>query len=82
MSQLEMFAPLAPKRPEMPNADSVRPRLDAILRQLRDGTAAGWSEAERRRWFVVFPQMCAWLLEDEREAKREEFGRLWSSEET
>ena len=82
MSQLEMFAPPAPKRPEMPTADSVRPRLNAVLRQLRDGTASGWSNAERRRWFVVFPQMCAWLPEDESEAKRQEFSRLWSSEET
>ena len=82
MLQLEMFAPPAAKRPEMPTADSVRPRLHAVLRQLRDGTAAGWSDAERRRWFVVFPQMCAWLPEDERDAARQEFGRLWSSEET
>lgn len=82
MSQLEMFAPPARKRPEMPNADSVRPRLDAVLRQLRDGSASGWSDAERRRWFVVFPQMCAWLPDDEREAKREEFGRLWANPES
>ena len=82
MSQFEMFAPSAPKRLEMPNADSVRPRLNAVLRQLRDGTSSGWSDAERRRWFVVFPQMCAWLPDDEREAKQREFSCLWSSEAT
>ena len=76
MSQLEMFAPPAQKRPEMPTADSVRPRLNAVLRQLRDGTASGWSDAERRRWRVVFPQMCEWLPEDEREQKRTEFRTL------
>ena len=75
-----MFAPPAPKQPAMPTADSVRPRLEAVLRQLRDGTASGWSNAERRRWRIVFPQMCAWLPDDEREAKRSEFIGLWPAE--
>ena len=82
MSQFEMFAPAAPKRPDMPTAESVRPRLNAVLRQLREGRASDWSEAERRRWFVVFPQMCAWLPADEREAKRMEFDLLRSRVET
>lgn len=80
MPQLEMFAPLAPQRPEMPTADRVRPRLDTVLLQLRDGTASSWSDAERRRWAVVFPQMCAWLPEEERESKRKEFSDLWPGE--
>jgi hypothetical protein len=54
----------------------VRPRLEAVLRQLREGEAAKWSIAERRRWIVVFPQMCEWLPEDERELKRAEFRSL------
>lgn len=78
MPQLEMFAPPVPKRPEMPTAESVRPRLEAVLRQLRDGSASQWPESERRRWSVVFPQMCEWLPEAEREAKRKEFSALWS----
>ena len=76
MSQLDMFAPPAQRKPELPTADSVRPRLDAVLRQLQDGSASKWSEAERRRWSVVFPQMCEWLPEGERELKRAEFSRL------
>jgi hypothetical protein len=76
MNQLEMFAPLAQKKVEMPTADSVRPRLDAILQQLRDGSALQWSKAEHRRWLVVFPQMCEWLPEAERELTRAEFLRL------
>lgn len=73
MSQLEMFAPPPQKKAEMPTADSVRPRLDAVLQQLRDGSAQRWSKAERQRWLVVFPQMCDWLPEPERELKRAEF---------
>lgn len=76
MNQLEMFAPPAQKKAEMPTADSVRPRLEAVLQQLRDGSATGWSRAERGRWLAVFPQMCEWLPEPERELKRAEFLRL------
>lgn len=79
MSQLEMFAPPARKTPEMPTPESVRPRLEAVLQQLRNGSAADWSLAEQRRWPVVFPQMCEWLPEEERALKREEFQRLWVS---
>lgn len=78
MAQFEMFAPPAPKRQPLPTADSVRPRLNAVLAQLRDGTASAWSDAERRRWFVVFPQMCEWLPEEERAIKREEFRSLFA----
>jgi hypothetical protein len=63
----------------MPTADTVRPKLEAVLRQLRDGGASEWSEAEQRRWQVIFPQMCDWLPEDEREIKRAEFRRLVNS---
>lgn len=60
----------------MPTAESVRPRLETVLRQLRDGSSAKWSESERRRWSVVFPQMCEWMPEDERSALRNEFQGL------
>lgn len=76
MSQLELFAPPAQKKAEMPTADNVRPRLEAVLQQLRDGSASRWSKADRGRWLVVFPQMCEWLPEPERELKRAEFLRL------
>jgi hypothetical protein len=77
MSQFEMFAPPTPRKPQMPTADTVRPKLDAVLRQLRDGRASEWSKAEQSRWRVVFPQMCEWLPEEERELKRAEFRRLF-----
>jgi hypothetical protein len=77
MSQLEMFAPSAQKKAAAPTADTVRPRLEAVLEQLRDGSASRWSKAEQQRWSVVFPQMCEWLPEAEREFKRAEFLRLW-----
>ena len=77
MSQLEMFsAAPAPLRSTVPTAESVRPRLEAVLDQLRAGRVADWSEAEYRRWCVVFPQMCAWLPEDEAQAKRAAFREL------
>jgi hypothetical protein len=76
MSQLELFEAPAQKRTITPTAETVRPRLDAVLDQIRSGRASKWSEAEHRRWRVVFPQMCEWLPEDERELKRAEFRRL------
>jgi len=76
MSQLEMFIPPAQRAPTMPTADSVRPRLEAVLQQLRDGSASQWPQSERRRWSVVFPQMCGWLPDSEREFKLAEFLRL------
>lgn len=76
MNQLEMFAPQQQRQAEMPTAETVRPRLVAVLRQLTDGSAARWSESEKRRWIVVFPQMCEWLPEDERTTMRAEFERL------
>jgi hypothetical protein len=80
MSQFEMFdAPPARRKPEMPTAETVRPKLDSVLQQLKDGRALEWSEAEQRRWHVVFPQMCEWLPEGERELKRAEFRQLISS---
>lgn len=76
MTQFEMFTPPARKGPELPTAASVRPRLDAVLEQLRDGSASRWTPAERHRWSVVFPQMCEWLPDEERGSKRDEFARL------
>jgi hypothetical protein len=76
MNQLEMFSPLAPKPPTLPTAETVRPRLLAVLRELKDGSAQSWSGAERRRWSVVFPQMCEWLPEAERAQFRAEFQQL------
>jgi hypothetical protein len=77
MSQLELFAPPTQKKAEMPTAESVRPRLEIVLQQLREGSASRWSKAEERRWSVVFPQMCEWLPEPERGLKRAEFLRLF-----
>jgi hypothetical protein len=76
MNQLEMFAPPKQRQSEMPTADTVRPRLEAVLRQLADGSANLWPEAEKRRWLVVFPQMCEWLPQDERAEVRARFERL------
>lgn len=76
MNQLEMFAPQQQRQAEMPTADTVRPRLEAVLRQLADGSAARWSDGEKRRWLVVFPQMCEWLPENDRAKLLCEFKRL------
>ena len=78
MNQFEMFTPTAQRQTAMPTADGVRPRLDAVLRQLRDGSAGEWTDAVRRRWAVVFPQMCDWLPEEERAEKLAEFGHLFT----
>lgn len=77
MSQLELFEAPAPRKIVMPTAETVRPRLEAILEQVKGGQAVKWSDAERRRWGVVFPQMCEWLPEEERELKRAEFRHLF-----
>ena len=80
MSQLEMFTLPNQQKVAMPTADCVRPRLEAVLRQLRDGSASGWPPSDRLRWSVVFPQMCEWLPDGEREAKRAEFLRLCTAD--
>ncbi|NJN36030.1 MAG: hypothetical protein HC794_02015 [Nitrospiraceae bacterium] len=76
MSQIEMFAPVLKPKAALPTPETVRLRVDAVLKELRDGTASGWPESVWRRWKVVFPQMCEWLPESERDAKRSEFQKL------
>ncbi|MBV8563827.1 MAG: hypothetical protein JO273_00050 [Methylobacteriaceae bacterium] len=81
MTQLEMsFGTPARRSADSPTIDSIRQRLEAVLQQLRDGSASQWSKAEQRRWSVVFPQMCEWLPQTEREVKRAEFLRLNGSD--
>ena len=76
MNQLEMFAPQQQRQAAMTTAESVRPRLETALRQLRDGSSTKWTEAERRRRTVVFPRMSEWLPPAERTSLNEEFKRL------
>ena len=76
MAQLELFAQPDVAVSTVPTVESVRGRLDAVLRLLRSASELPWSAKETARWKVVFPQMADWLPENERHEVREEFVRL------
>lgn len=59
----------------MPTAEDVRPRLNAVLDQLRMADSMPLSEADQRFWRTVAPQMSRWLPADEREAYLASFER-------
>jgi len=66
MNQLDMFGSAAAKAPEMPTAETVRPRVEDLLTMLRASEEMPWAPAEMASWTVIFPQMINWLPESER----------------
>lgn len=76
MTQLDMFGAAQAAVPTLPTADSVRPRLVEVLEQLRAASELPWTDAEARRWRVVFPQMTNWLPAEEGAHLRSEFSEL------
>jgi hypothetical protein len=71
MSQLELFAePLVEVR-TVPTVESVRARLESILKPLRAGAVR--SPKEIARLSLIVPQMTDWLPPEEASAFRAEF---------
>jgi len=58
--------------------ESVRNRLDAILRSLRTG-AGTRSAREIARWRLIIPQMADWLPPEAGDAVRAEFEALFKT---
>ena len=65
----------APQRDVSPDPDSVRARLRAVLDKARTADSMPWSERDARMWQTVFPNMAAWLPDDEAEQLRLDFRR-------
>ncbi len=80
MAQLEMFTQPVVVEPTVPSVESIRERLAALLRSLRDADDMPLTARELAYWKVVTPQMSNWLPPEERAAVCAEFeeqvGRL------
>ena len=76
MDQLELFEHSAPATAVTPTVESVRQRIEAVLRPLRSGGELPWSAKDTARWRLVVPQMADWLPAEERDVVRAEFARL------
>ena len=76
--QASLFGPgedrlKAPKQRHVPNPESVRRRLNALLEKLRTAEKMPWPERDARMWQTVFPNMAKWLPAEEAEQLRFEF---------
>lgn len=71
MTQFALFDE-APNQPAKSKPDAARARLDGLLAELESAEVMPWSDADRRRWSVIFPQLTRWLpvAEAERFAER------------
>lgn len=67
MSQYEMFqgSEQRGRKVERPSADTIRPRLDKLLNELRIADEMPWTANELRKWQTIVPQMSNWLPEEE-----------------
>jgi hypothetical protein len=75
MSQYEMFqAGEQPrKKVERPSADTIRPRLQTLLNELRMADKMPWTANELRKWQTIVPQMSNWLPKEEAKSVVSEF---------
>ena len=73
MSQFELFATGSERPSTVPNVDTVRARLERVLRTLRSAEAMPLTSKQLAFWMTVVPQMSNWLPEDERSAVCAEF---------
>lgn len=65
----------APRRLALPDPETVRARLNALLEKARLAEKMPWSERDARMWQTVFPNMAKWLPDDEADQLRFEFAR-------
>jgi hypothetical protein len=65
----------APRQNSLPDPESVRLRLKALLEKARSADKMPWSERDARMWQTVFPNMTKWLPENEAEQLRFEFAQ-------
>jgi hypothetical protein len=55
----------APRQNSLPDPETVRLRLMALLEKARSADKMPWSERDARMWQTVFPNMAKWLPDDE-----------------
>lgn len=65
----------APAQNFLPDPDTIRRRLNALLEKARGSTAMPWPERDARMWQTVFPNMANWLPDDEADQLRLAFTR-------
>jgi hypothetical protein len=65
----------APPRRSLPDPDTVRRRLLALIEKARSSEKMPWSERDARMWQTVFPNMANWLPDEEADQLRFEFAQ-------
>ncbi|MBK5104233.1 MAG: hypothetical protein JJE42_08295 [Burkholderiales bacterium] len=65
----------APLQRSLPDPETVRVRLKALLEKARSAEKMPWSERDARMWQTVFPNMAKWLPKDEADQLRFEFAQ-------
>lgn len=73
MSQLELFIQPVVAQPTTPSVESVRERLQNLLKSLRGADVMPLTPRELAYWTVVTPQMSNWLPPEEKAAVCAEF---------
>lgn len=73
MSQLQLFTQPNVAQPTTPSVESVRQRLQKLLKSLRSADVMPLTAREIAYWTVVTPQMSNWLPPEEKAAICEEF---------
>ena len=73
MSQLELFIQPVVAPPTTPSVETVRERLQNMLKLLRGADAMPLTPREVAYWTVVTPQMSNWLPPEEKMAVCDEF---------
>ena len=64
-----------PRRNAVPDPQTIRLRLNALLEKARTAKTMPWPERDARMWQTVFPNMAKWLPEGEAEQLCFEFAR-------
>src|SRR5438132_11958468 len=65
----------APAQTFVPDPETIRRRLNALLERARHAEVMPWSERDMRMWQTVFPNMANWLPDDEAAQLRLEFAQ-------
>lgn len=63
----------APRQRSLPDPETIRLRLRALIEKARAADRMPWPERDARMWQTVFPNMAKWLPPDEAEQLRFEF---------
>lgn len=65
----------AQRQSTVPDPETIRLRLRALLEKARSAEKMPWSERDARMWQTVFPNMAKWLPQEEADQLRFEFAQ-------